>query len=114
MRPCPYCQGTGQRNDKQCWACYGSGNNNPLFEVERERDRQVAKWGGAEHDDQHSTQYFAQMIIEYAGWVRAMAIWARSPGKARRRLIQIAALAIAAVESIDRKNTEQTLEQEKK
>ena len=113
MRPCPYCQGTGQRNDKQCWACYGSGNNNPLFEVERERARQVAKWGGAEHDDQHSTQYFAQMIIDYAGWVRAMANM-QSPGKARRRLIQIAALAIAAVESIDRKNTEQTLEQEKK
>lgn len=73
------------------------------YTIEVDEVAWVAK--AAEHDDQQTTQYFAQMIIDYA-WVRAMANM-QSPDKARRRLIQIAALAIAAVESIDRKETEE-------
>jgi len=74
-----------------------------LREVSQERDRQNAKWGGPEHDDQHPTEEFVQLIKDYAGWARAMS-GMNSPDKARARLIQVAALAVAAVESIDRKN----------
>lgn len=73
-----------------------------LKEVALERGRQDGKWGGPNHDDQHSTAEFVQFIEDYAGWARQMAGMG-SHDKARRRLIQVAALAVAAVESIDRK-----------
>lgn len=69
-----------------------------LAEVAQERMRQDAKWGGATHDDEHSTAEFVQLIEDYAGWARTMA-GMHSPEKAERRLIQVAALALAAVES---------------
>lgn len=73
-----------------------------LAEVSDERDRQDAKWGGPEHDDQHSPIEFVKIIEDYAGWARAM-FSQGSPDKGRRRLVQVAALALAAVESLDRK-----------
>lgn len=72
-------------------------------EITDERARQDEKWGGPEHDDQHSTTEFCGFIQDYAAWARRMDQM-NSPDKARRRLIQVAALAVAAVESIDRKN----------
>lgn len=69
-----------------------------LAEVAEERMRQDGKWGGPAHDDQRSTAEFVQLIEDYAGWARTMA-GMRSPEKAERRLIQVAALALAAVES---------------
>lgn len=73
-----------------------------LDEVAAERARQDGKWGGAAHDDEHSTAEFVQFIEDYAGWARQMASM-NSPDKARRRLLQVAALAVAAVESMDRR-----------
>lgn len=70
-------------------------------EVVQERKRQNQKWGGAEHDDQHSVQEFVQLIEDYAGWARVMA-GMDDLDKARERLIQVAALAVAAAEGIDR------------
>jgi len=66
-----------------------------------ERQRQDGKWGGPEHDDQWSPLDWHEMIADYNAWARRM--WTMgSLEKARRRLVQVAALAIAAVESIDR------------
>lgn len=73
-----------------------------IIEVEKERARQDEKWGGPAYDDNHSTTEFVQLIEDYAGWARTM-INMDSPEKARKRLIQVAALAVAAAESIDRK-----------
>jgi len=73
-----------------------------LDEIAAERRRQDGKWGGPAHDDEHSTAEFVQFIEDYAGWARQMASM-NSPDKARRRLIQVAALAVAAVESMDRR-----------
>ena len=75
-----------------------------IKEVIAERERQDDKWGGAEHDDQHSTADFCRYIKNYTAWADQMADMG-SPDKARRRLIQVAAMAVAAVESIDRKTT---------
>lgn len=76
--------------------------NNILLEVGNERKRQDKKWGGANHDDQHLPRDFVQLIEDYAGWARVMA-GMNSNDKARKRLIQVAALAVASIESIDRK-----------
>ncbi|MEO0796640.1 MAG: hypothetical protein AAFX93_15835 [Verrucomicrobiota bacterium] len=70
--------------------------------VAEERARQDAKWGGPQHDDQHSTADFCRYISNYTGWADQMADMG-SPLKARRRLIQVAALAVAGAESIERK-----------
>ena len=69
-------------------------------EVATERQRQRRKWSDA-HDDRHTTGDFVEYIRNYAGW--AWQMWSMgSHAKARRRLIQVAALAIAAVETMDR------------
>jgi hypothetical protein len=73
-----------------------------LAEIETERDRQDAKWGGAVHDDRHQVADFATFIRNYVGWAEQMAINGAQE-KARKRLVQVAALAVAAVESLDRK-----------
>ena len=70
---------------------------NVLREVAAERRRQDAKWGGPEHDDPH----------QFADWHRfinvRLARTASADTKTTRKLfIQIAALEIAAVGSIDR------------
>lgn len=72
-----------------------------LDEVDLERERQDDKWGGAEHDDELSPEYFVQLIQDYAGWSRVMAGMG-SMQKYRRRMVQVAALAVASVEAVDR------------
>jgi hypothetical protein len=47
---------------------------------------------------------FIQWIKDYAGWARMMDSM-NSTEKTRRRLIQVAALAVAAIESLDRKHS---------
>ena len=79
-----------------------SNRKNILLEVDNERERQNQQWGGDHHDDQHITPEFCAWIDNYSGWASQ-----KSQGgdnvEARKRLIQVAALAVAAVESIDRK-----------
>lgn len=70
-----------------------------LGEVRYERHRQDLKWGGPDHDDRHTTAEFVEFIEGYVGRARMLA---SNPGRARRRLVQVAALALAACECIDR------------
>ena len=77
----------------------GDGTLKVLGMVAVERERQDGKWGGPAHDDARSTADFVQLIEDYAGWARTMSGMG-SHDKARRRLVQVAALAVAAVESI--------------
>jgi hypothetical protein len=73
-----------------------------LREVRAERDRQDAKWGGAAHDDQVLLPSWSLMITDYANWARRM--WSMgSEAKCRRRLVQVAALAVAAIQAMDRR-----------
>lgn len=64
-------------------------------EIQQERGRQDAKWGGPAHDDQHSVPDWFDLIGERAD--------DPSAGDRRTALIKIAALAVAGIESIDRK-----------
>jgi len=75
--------------------------NKVLTEIAAERERQDRKWGGPEHDDQKAPNDFVQHIQDYAGWARVMAGMG-SMDKYRRRMVQVAALAVAAVETTDR------------
>jgi hypothetical protein len=73
-----------------------------LEDVYDERVRQIGKWEGTFSDDDWNPLDWHEMIADYNGWARRMACM-NSPGKARRRYIQIAALAVAAIEALDRK-----------
>ncbi len=74
-----------------------------LNEIMNERASQDKKWGGAEHDDHHGPDDWCDYIIAYATWARQMNVY-NSSVKYRKRMMQVAALAIAACESYDRKN----------
>lgn len=73
-----------------------------LEEIHQERERQNKHWGEAAHNDAHTIIEFVQLIRDYASWARVMGVM-NSHDKARRRLVQVAALAVAAIESIDRR-----------
>jgi len=74
-----------------------------LHEIAAERDRQEASHGfGAEHDDRHGLAEWAWLlgsrVHELAcPWNDAMGI------DPRRVLVEVAAIAVAAVESLERK-----------
>jgi hypothetical protein len=72
-----------------------------LAEVAAERTRQDAKWGGPGHDDHHTVAEWVRLIQNYAGWAEVIA-GMQSYDKARNRLVQVAALAVAAAEALDR------------
>lgn len=74
-----------------------------LHDVSTERIRQDQKWGGSENDDRWDALDWYEMIADYNGWARRMATM-NSFDKARNRYVQIAALAVAAVEALDRKS----------
>ncbi len=71
-----------------------------LKEVAKERSIQQSKWGNRQ-DDKNTILDWHETISDYNGWARRMGCM-KSNDKARRRYIQIAALAVAAVEAIDR------------
>ena len=68
-----------------------------LREIKDERFRQDKKWGGPEHDDEHDGHDWSCYISERMGALTG------DPLKDRKLLIQIAALAVAEIESSDRK-----------
>jgi hypothetical protein len=71
-----------------------------LAEVAAERARQEGKGYDAKRDRLYTPRGWHSLLTDYAGWARRM--WEMgSPDKARRRLIQVAAIAVAAVEAMD-------------
>lgn len=72
-----------------------------IYAIKYERERQDRKWGGPKHDDKHKPSDWCRWIKAYIGWAEQMAE-NQSPEKYFRRMIQVAALAIAAIESYDR------------
>lgn len=76
-------------------------DKNLLLEVAAERDRQDGKWG-TEQDDKNNPLDWHETIADYNGWARRM-LCMGSIAKGRRRLIQLAAIAVAQVEALDRR-----------
>lgn len=69
-----------------------------LADVEAERRRQEERWGAA-HDDDHTLFDFVAITTEHLGRV----VSAPELGQAREQFVRVAALAVAAVEAIDRR-----------
>jgi len=65
-------------------------------EISQERAAQDAQWGGPTHDDSHER-------FEWCAWIEKQNIYAfdasRSPVNFEARMLKIAALAVAAIES---------------
>ena len=72
-----------------------------IEEIKNERLRQIAKGYNADSDDNKTSDNWCNDIIAYAQWARQMGRMG-SPEKYRRRMKQIAAMAISACESFDR------------
>lgn len=81
-----------------------------LSEIVAERGRQDEQWGGPSHDDQHSQMdwmdYISQQVEKYAKNVITRGDAYMSTPDAHQRFVKIAALAVAALESFDRKNAD--------
>jgi hypothetical protein len=75
--------------------------DNIFEEIRAKRGLQDQKHGGPDHDDQHSMHDWAVFIIKFLG----KAISGFSLEWARSYLIDVAALTVAAIESIDRSLT---------
>lgn len=80
-----------------------------ILDVARERMRQDEQWGGSRHDDTHH----AGEWLQYIGKQQVLAVNETiadddlrlvDPQGYRERLVKIAALAVAALQSHDRKN----------
>ena len=76
-----------------------------LGEIVNERDLQDRQWGGPEHDDQHGMMDWLNYIQKQSNQATAL-LCHQEPGgpeQYRERMVKIAALAVAAIESYDRK-----------
>ena len=72
----------------------------PIYiEIAEERARQDVEWGGSAHDDHHSPDDWALFIRQHLSQA-VPPIWRRD--RYRKKMVQVAALAVAAVESHDR------------
>lgn len=71
-----------------------------IEQITTERNLQDEQWGGESHDDSHSSFEFREFIEKQLSFITD------NPEEFvenRNRLIKVAALAIAAIESIDRR-----------
>lgn len=73
------------------------GLEGALLAVLIERGAQAQEWGGADHDDQHTPR-------EWLDFIQAQLARSKpdDPSEFRGRMVRIAALALAAIESRDR------------
>lgn len=82
-----------------------NGGDMSLYnEIKQERIRQDDKWGGPTHDDRHTTMDFIELIESYAAGARQM-VDINNQSATRHKLLEIAALAVASIESVDRKQS---------
>lgn len=72
-------------------------------EVVAERVAQDGKWGGPEHDDQHNEYDWLDFISERIGKIQPFDTSPAGLAQYRRRLVQTAALAVAGIQSLDRR-----------
>lgn len=69
-----------------------------LGDVLHERESQYEKWGQQDHDEDR----WMVILMEEVGEV-ARAIFDENPDNYRKELMQVAAVAVAAIEAFDRK-----------
>jgi hypothetical protein len=68
-------------------------------DINTERAEQDEKWGGPEHDGRHSDNDWVAYIAKHLG---KAVVWPFDRHRFRKQMIRVAALAVAAIEVIDR------------
>lgn len=68
-------------------------------EIDAERRAQDKKWGGAEHDDRHGSYDWIAYVTRHTG-LAVCRPW--DPSVFRKQMLRVAALAVAAIEWVDR------------
>jgi hypothetical protein len=71
-----------------------------LDDVLRERDYQRGRWG-TDHDTLHSKFEWVSIMVTWLGKAASSAIGGDSNGF-RKRMVQVSAISLAAIESVDR------------
>ncbi len=79
-----------------------------LEEIKEERVHQNKKWGGADHDDLHGPYEWVAFITTYIGQsiqdiVNENGNYQLNLRTFRYNMVKVAALAVAAIEAVDRK-----------
>lgn len=77
------------------------GIDRVLKEVGQERQRQIEKWGTQDHDPHWWLAILTEETGEVAKEVAEARIGNWDPAKYREELVQVAAVAVAAVQVID-------------
>lgn len=71
-----------------------------LKEVSKERSLQDAQWGGSQHDDAHRMADWPSFIAKQAASIRSMSAFSQENSEEfEERMIKVAALAFAAIQS---------------
>ena len=68
-------------------------------EIDAARDAQDEKWGGPAHDDKHGSYDWVAFITRSTGLA---VTWPWDAMEFRKRMVAVAALAVAAIEWVDR------------
>jgi hypothetical protein len=74
-----------------------------LGEVMAERRAQDSEWGGPAHDDAHSEDKWVALLVRHLGLAVNDGGEAADLARYRRQMVRVAALAVAAVEALDRR-----------
>jgi len=81
----------------------GTERRKVLFqEIEDERNKQDAKWGGPTNDELHSSWDWIAFITKHTG---KAVMWPWDGPLFRYQMVRVAALAVAAIEWFDRRPT---------
>jgi hypothetical protein len=74
--------------------------NSTILEIIEERELQDKEWGGHDHDDKHDFYDWRTFIYKQ---LTLASMEGGQHDRQRKRLLKVAALAVAAVEAMDRK-----------
>lgn len=77
-------------------------------EIQQRRAEQDAKWGGPSNDDKNTSNDWVAFIVKHAGQA-VFSPWDRS--KFRDKMVDVAALAWAAIEWCDRRGAHSRISQ---
>ena len=91
----------------RCVRCRKSDTGNVYADIRAERARQDAQHGGPEHDDTHTADEWLEFRAEYEQRVLDLLAspieFIYEPADGRIALVKIAALVVAQIEALDRK-----------
>ncbi len=72
-------------------------------QIHAERERQDKIWGGPAHDDTKGIQDWIAYIVVYLGKAAGRETdWGRDTPNVRQLFVKVAALAVAAIQALDR------------